>query len=47
MGQFADDPEALLRAARYLLTAAEQRLRFEVVWSERLAQVVEYGGCAS
>ena len=47
MGQFADDPQVLVRAARYLLTAAEQRLPFEVIWTERLAQVVEYDGSAS
>lgn len=47
MGQFADDPQVLVRAARYLLTAAEKRTPFEVVWTERLAQVVEYDGSAS
>jgi hypothetical protein len=47
MGQFKDDPEVLVRAARYLLTAAEQRVPFEVLWTERLAQVVEYDGSAS
>ena len=47
MGQFADDPEVLVRAARYLLTAAEEHVPFEVVWTERLAQVVEYDGTAS
>jgi hypothetical protein len=47
MGQFADSPEVLVRAARYLLTAAELRVPFEVVWTERLTQVVEYDGSAS
>ena len=47
MGQFADDPEVLVRAARYLLTAAELPVSFEVVWTERLAQVVGYDGSAS
>ena len=47
MGQFADSPEVLARAARYLLTAAELRVPFEVVWTERLARVVEYDGSAS
>ena len=47
MGQFGDDPQVLVRAARYLLTAAAERVPFEVVWTERLAQVVEYDGTAS
>jgi hypothetical protein len=47
MGHFADDPEVLCRAARYLLTAATERVPVEVVWTERLAQVVEYDGTAS
>lgn len=47
MGHFADDPDTLVRAARYLLTAAGERLPFEVVWTERLAEVVEYVGTAS
>jgi len=36
-----------VRAARYLLPAPQQRAPFEVVWTERLAQVVEYDGSAS
>ena len=47
LGQLGDSPDVLVRAARYLLTAAEQRVPFEVVWTERLAQVVEYDGSAS
>ena len=47
LGQFGDSPDTLVRAARYLLTAAELRVPFEVVWTERLAQVVEYDGSAS
>ena len=30
LGQFGDDPEVLVRAARYLLTAARQRVRADV-----------------
>jgi hypothetical protein len=30
MGQFKDDPEVLVRAARYLLTAAQQRVPADV-----------------
>jgi hypothetical protein len=47
LGQLGDSPDVLVRAARYLLTAAEERVPFEVVWTERLAQVVEYDGSAS
>ena len=47
LGQLGDSPETLVRAARYLLTAAEERIPFEVVWTERLTQVVEYDGTAS
>ena len=47
LGQLGDDPEVLVRAARYLLTAAKLRVPLEVVWTERLAQVVEYDGSAS
>ena len=47
LGQLGDDPGVLVRAARYLLTAAELRVPFEVVWTERLARVVEYDGSAS
>jgi len=47
LGQLGDSPATLVRAARYLLTAAQQRAPFEVVWTERLAQVVEYDGSAS
>ena len=47
LGQLGDSPDVLVRATRYLLTAAEERVPFEVVWTERLAQVVEYDGSAS
>ena len=47
LGQLGNSPDVLVRAARYLLTAAEERVPFEVVWTERLAQVVEYDGSAS
>ena len=30
LGQFDDDPEVLVRAARYLLTAAQQRVPADV-----------------
>ena len=47
LGQFGDSPDTLVRAARYLLATADVRAPFEVVWIERLAQVVEYEGTAS
>jgi hypothetical protein len=43
LGQFGDEAETLVRAARYLLTAAQARMPMELVWTERLAQQVEYG----
>lgn len=46
LGQFRDDPQAVLEAARYLLTAAERRIPMELVWTERLAQQVEYGSAS-
>jgi hypothetical protein len=42
LGQFDDCPETLVRAARYLLTAAKARLPLELLWTEHLATAEYY-----
>jgi hypothetical protein len=42
MGQFSDDPDVLVRAARYLLAANGSRIPVEVLWTERLT-AAHYG----
>jgi len=42
MGQFRDEPEVLVSAARYLLAASGSRIPVEVLWTERLTKA-HYG----
>jgi hypothetical protein len=42
LGQLGDDPEVLVRAARYLLAATASRIPVEVHWTERLTRA-HYG----
>jgi Recombination endonuclease VII len=42
MGQFGDDPEVLVRAARYLLAATGSPIPVEVLWTEGLTEA-RYG----
>jgi peptide methionine sulfoxide reductase MsrB len=42
MGQFGDDPEVLMRAARYLLAATRSPVPVEVLWTDRLTRA-HYG----
>jgi hypothetical protein len=42
MGQFGDDPKALVRAAAYLLRSTSSRIPVEVLWTEGLTRA-HYG----
>ena len=46
LGQFGDDPEVLVRAARYLLTAAREHVPADVVFLDALVEIDRHGPAA-
>ena len=43
LGQFGDDPEVLVRAARYLLTAAREHVPADVLFLDALVEIDRHG----